>query len=148
MSFDEEWAGLVARARERTAQTRLNRAPGDGGSPGPPGAPAGGFSVSAESVDGSSHLLVEIAGLLYEGRMDGENATMCRVPRSHPEVASQVNTFARYSQELYNDMVALLAALSTRLKSAGNGYVRCDHDVQRKMDALLASGRFVPAGAR
>jgi hypothetical protein len=104
--------------------------------------------VSAESIDGSSHLLVEIAGLLYEGRMDGENATICRVPRSHPEVASQVTAFARYSQELYDDMVSLLAALSTRLRSAGHGYTSCDADVQRQMDRLLASGRFVAAGNR
>lgn len=36
--------------------------------------------MNADSIDGSSHVLLEIAGVLYEGRMDGENATTCRVP--------------------------------------------------------------------
>ncbi|MFP8883228.1 MULTISPECIES: hypothetical protein [Streptomyces] len=148
MSFDEEWAELVAAAAARrdTARTRLNGVPNEG--PGPSGAPGDGFSVSAQSIDGSSHLLVEIAGLLHAGRMDGENATMCRVPRAHPEVASKVTTFARYSQELYGDMVTLLAALSSRLKSAGDDYTAYDADVQQQMDTILASGRFVAAEDR
>lgn len=148
MSFNEEWAELVAAAKRRTPRMQLNQAPGSGDSPGPSGGPGGGFSASADSIDGSSHLLVEIAGLLYEGRVDGENATLCRVPRSHPEVASQVDTFVRHSQGLYNNTITLLAALSSRLKSASHGYTRFDGNVQQQMDSLLASGRFVPAERR
>lgn len=39
--------------------------------------------------------LVEIVGVLYEGRMDGGNATMCRSPRAHEEVSTNITTFAR-----------------------------------------------------
>lgn len=103
----------------------------------------GGFSVRTESMDGSSHLLNELAALLYAGRMDGENATQCRVPRSHPEVAEAVEDFARFAQDQYGDLVTLLSALSTKLQSTGNAYVKADADAQRAMDALLDKGRYV-----
>lgn len=103
----------------------------------------GGFSARAESIDGSSHLLNELAGLLYAGRMDGENATQCRVPRSHPQVAEAVEDFARYAQDQYGDLVALLSALSTRLRSTGNAYVQADASAGRAMDDLLDNGRYV-----
>lgn len=103
----------------------------------------GGFSARAESMDGSSHLLNELAGLLYAGRMDGENATQCRVPRSHPQVAEAVEDFARYAQDQYGDLVTLLSALSTKLRSTGNAYVQADAGAQRAMDDLLDKGRYV-----
>lgn len=107
-----------------------------------------GFSASADSIDGSSHLLVEIAGLLYEGRMDGENATACRVPRSHPEVARYVEKFARFTQDQYADVVLVLAALSTRLTSASHGYTNVDVDTERAFAAILSGMRIVPPGSR
>ncbi|MFG2759784.1 hypothetical protein [Streptomyces wuyuanensis] len=86
---------------------------------------------------------MEIAGLLYEGRMDGENATMCRAPRAHVDVASTVDTFARFAKDQYNDMVALLAALSTKLKSSSNAYTTVDQDIQGQMNSILDCGRYV-----
>ncbi|GHH06096.1 hypothetical protein GCM10018780_38540 [Streptomyces lanatus] len=103
----------------------------------------GGFSARVESVDGSSHLLNELAGLLYAGRMDGDNATQCRVPRSHPQVADTVEDFARFAQDQYGDLVGLLSALSTKLRSTGNAYVQADAGAQRAMDDLLDNGRYV-----
>lgn len=103
----------------------------------------GGFAARAESMDGSSHLLNELAGLLYAGRMDGENATQCRVPRSHPQVAEAVEDFARYAQDQYGDLVTLLSALSTKLQSTGNAYVKADAGAQRALDDLLDQGRYV-----
>jgi hypothetical protein len=103
----------------------------------------GGFAARAESMDGSSHLLNELAGLLYAGRMDGENATQCRVPRSHPQVAEAVEDFARYAQDQCGDLVTLLSALSTKLQSTGNAYVKADAGAQRALDDLLDQGRYV-----
>jgi hypothetical protein len=147
MSFEEEWAGLkeAALARQQAAaQMQLNQAPSDGAHPGPATPPGNGYSANAASLNGNSHLLMEIAGLLYEGRMDGENATQARTPRAHKDVAAQVDTFARFAKDQYNDMVALLASLSTKLKSAGNDYTTVDKGVQSQMDAILDCGRFVP----
>lgn len=103
----------------------------------------GGFSARVESIDGSSHLLNELAGLLYAGRMDGENATQCRVPRAHPQVAEAVEDFALFAGDQYGDLVTLLSALSTKLRSTGNAYVRADTDAQRAMDDILDKGRYV-----
>ncbi|MFF3621329.1 hypothetical protein [Streptomyces sp. NPDC002467] len=152
MSFEEEWAGFKADALTRqpdSVQMRLNRAPagetrGDGDVP----AGGAGFSINARSVNGSSHLLLEIAGLLYEGRMDGENATQCRVPRAHGDVAASVDTFARFAKDQYNDMVVLLASLSTKLKSAGNEHTAVDHGVQAQMNSMVDRGRYVAPESR
>jgi hypothetical protein len=146
VSFAEEWAELKAAAlarQQESARTRLNQLPTDGGRPGAPGGHGDGFSANASSIDGSSHLLLEIAGLLHEGRMDGENATMCRAPRAHVDVASNVDVFARFAKDQYTDLVALLAALSTKLKSAGNVYTTVDQDVQKQLNAILDRGRYI-----
>ncbi|MFE1231894.1 hypothetical protein [Streptomyces sp. NPDC058745] len=151
MTFDEEWGQLraAAAARAESASMQLNEAPGGGDHPGGgAGVNGAGFSANAASINGSSHLLMEIAGLLYEGRMDGENATQARAPRAHADVAASVDTFARFAKDQYTDMVALLAALSTRLKSSGNSYTKVDQDVQGAMNSLLDCGRYVPAKDR
>ncbi len=128
---------------------QLNQLPAEGGgSSGGPGARGDGFSVNADSVDGSSHLLIEIAGVLYEGRMDGENATMCRVPRSHSDVASNVETFARYAKDQYDDAVVLLAALAGHLKSANTTYTKYDQHVRGQLNAVLVQGSYVEAKDR
>ncbi|WP_329020241.1 hypothetical protein [Streptomyces sp. NBC_00690] len=120
---------------------RLNRVPAEGRSSG--GASGDGYLANAESIDGSSHLLMEIAGLLYEGRMDGENGTMCRAPRAHTDVASNVDTFARFAKDQYSDMVVLLASLSTKLKSSSEDYTAVDQGIQGQMNAMLDCGRYV-----
>ncbi|WP_344392121.1 hypothetical protein [Streptomyces vastus] len=63
--------------------------------------------------------------------MDAENATTCRVPRSHADVAAKVDTFARYAKHQYDDAVVLLAALAGHLKSANNTYAQYDQRVFR-----------------
>ncbi|MCX4633171.1 hypothetical protein [Streptomyces sp. NBC_01443] len=151
MSFAEEWAEqkAIAFARQQELpRMRLNQVAADGGQPVGSAVQGDGFSVDAVSVNGNSHLLMELAGLLYEGRMDGENATVCRVPRAHPAVASTVETFARFAQDQYDDMVLLLASLSTRLTSAGNAYTVVDQGVQAQMNAMLDCGRYVPPESR
>jgi hypothetical protein len=150
VSFDEEWDRLKAAAavKQDSVQMRLNQAPSSGDHPGGSGAHGEGFSANAASINGSSHVLMEIAGLLYEGRMDGENATMCRSPRAHADVASNVDIFARFAKDRYNDMVVLLAALSTKLKASGNDYTRTDQDIQGRMNAMLDCGRYVAPGDR
>lgn len=152
VSFAEEWAELkaaaLARRQHDSAQMQLNQAPAGGDHPSGPGARGDGFSANAASIDGSSHLLMEVAGLLYEGRMDGENATMCRAPRAHVDVASNVDTFARFAKDQYNDMVVLLAALSTKLKSSSNAYTTVDQDIQGRMNSMLDCGRYVASENR
>ncbi|MGH3929296.1 MAG: hypothetical protein ACRDTF_04895 [Pseudonocardiaceae bacterium] len=103
----------------------------------------GGFSADAASIDGSAHLLVEIAGLLHEGRLDGDIGTMARAPRSHPDVGAKVQEFAKFADDQYQDLVLLLTALSTKLKATGHDYVQVDHNTQQDLDQILGSGRYV-----
>ncbi|MGH4008784.1 MAG: hypothetical protein ACRDTH_11625 [Pseudonocardiaceae bacterium] len=103
----------------------------------------GGFSAEPASIDGSAHLLLEIAGLLHAGRLDGDIGTMARVPRSHPEVGAKVEEFARFADDQYQDLMLLLTALSTKLRTTGNAYVQVDGSVQGDLDEILASGQYV-----
>ncbi|MZD05302.1 hypothetical protein GTW43_09435 [Streptomyces sp. SID5785] len=95
-------------------------------------------------MDGNAHLLLEIAGVLYEGRMDGENATQARSPRAHADVAASVTSFARYAQDQYNDMVVLLAALAGNVRSAGQTYTTYDQGVRAKLEEVLRQGTYTP----
>ncbi|MFG3550308.1 hypothetical protein [Streptomyces sp. NPDC047725] len=150
MSWDEEWAQLKADAlsrQQQPAHMQLNQLPAEvDGSTSTAG--RDGYTVNADSIDGSSNILVEIAGVLYEGRMDGENATMCRVPRAHSDVAANVETFARYAQDQYTDAVVLLAALAGNLRSANNAYAQYDDAVRDRLNSVLLSGRYTEAGDR
>lgn len=108
----------------------------------------GGFCAEVGSIDGSANLLVEIAGALYAGRLDGDAATMARAPHSHPEAGSRVQQFARSADELYRDLVLLLAALSTKLKATGREYVEVDERVRADLDRILAVGPYIPPQGR
>lgn len=107
-----------------------------------------GYTASAASINGNSHLLVELAGLLYEGRPDGEMTVMARAPRSHHDVSEKLDAFARFSNDQYLDTVSLLAALSTKLKAAGNDYAEADHTTEAAFRKILETGRFVPSEDR
>jgi hypothetical protein len=107
-----------------------------------------GFSVYLPSIDGSAHLLIEMAGLLYAGRLDGDIATMARAPRSHAEVGTGVEEFVYFARDQYHDLVLLLTALSTRLAEVGQGYVKVDERQQSGFDAILSSGHCAPPVSR
>jgi hypothetical protein len=102
-----------------------------------------GFSAETPSIDGSAHLLLEVASLLHAGRLDADAGTMARSPRSHPEVGRKVEEFARFADDQYQDLVTLLTALSTRLRATGSAYVQVNGTVQADLDRILADGRYV-----
>lgn len=68
---------------------------------------------------------------------------MARVPRSHREVAARVDSFARFTDDQFLDTVSLLAALSTKLKTAGKGYAETEQKTQETFDTILSDGRFI-----
>ncbi len=102
-----------------------------------------GYSTETASLDGSSHLLLEVAGLLHAGRLDGDAGTMARPPRSHPEVGAKTEEFARFADDRYRSLVTLLTALSTKLRATGSAYVEVDDAVQSELDRVLGAGRYV-----
>ncbi|MFE5208972.1 hypothetical protein [Streptomyces sp. NPDC056600] len=129
MSFAQEWAQLKADALARQAEggMRLNQLPADSG--GGTGAPAGEDLVArTDSINGNANLLVEIAGLLYEGRPDAELTTLARAPRTHEDVAHRLETFAWFADGEFLDTMALFAALSTRLRTVGGDFASIEDD--------------------
>jgi hypothetical protein len=146
MSFEEEWSQLKAAAlARRSAATRLNQAADQSA----PGVGAGeGLEYGRASINGNANLLVEIAGLLHEGRPDGELSMMARVPRAHGDVAAQVNRFSTFANDQFLDGVALFAALSTKLSAAGNTLVAVDGERATSFLEVVLSGDFVPPEAR
>ncbi|GHA73321.1 hypothetical protein ACIQRS_02125 [Streptomyces termitum] len=148
MSFDEEWAQLKADAlARRSTAMRIDQLP-DGGGGG--GAPVAGSLVAAtDSINGNANLLIEIAGLLHEGRPDAELTTLAREPRAHGDAAAEVARFASFAGDQYLDAVALFTALSTRLRAAGGTFVEVDGDTARRfLDEVLLYGQYVAPEAR
>ncbi|MFF5020208.1 hypothetical protein [Streptomyces sp. NPDC001165] len=148
MAWDE-WEQLKAHAAERhSAQMQLNQYPADGGGGGAgqshPGGKGGRLHVNHDSLNRNSNFLIELAGLLYEGRPDGDLCTTARAPRSHPDVAAKVDRFARFADDQYQDVTSLLAALSTRLREANGTFVEYDGEVAGgMMNAVLELGQYV-----
>lgn len=143
----DEWEQLKAEAAERHAtQMQIDQVPpesGGGGKPGGKGA-GDGIDVSHGSLNGNSNLLIELAGLLYEGRPDGDLCTTARAPRAHPDVAAKVDAFARFADDQYQDTTALLTALSTRLRETKGTFVSYDGDVAGGLlNAVLELGQYV-----
>ncbi|MEV0373001.1 hypothetical protein AB0I10_24780 [Streptomyces sp. NPDC050636] len=100
-----------------------------------------GYGANTASIDGSANLLVEIAGLLQEGRLDKDLGTLARVPHSHHEVGTEVDHFARFAADQHQDLVLLLTALSTALKTTGNNYTAVDERTRDDFRAFLDSAR-------
>nr|WP_202521605.1 hypothetical protein [Streptomyces sp. SID5614] len=128
---------------------QLNQLPADaGGSPG--GVSADGtLDYNSASINGNVNLLIEIAGFLHEGRPDGDLCTLARDPRSHSDVAAQVERFGRFADDQYQDAVALFAALATRLRTAGSNLVTVDDDRARQfLDTILLDGSYIPPEAK
>ena len=149
MAWDE-WEQLKADAAERRSTgMQLNQYPADGGGGGGSGQSHSGdnsdrIHVNHDSLNGNSNFLVELAGLLYEGRPDGDLCTTARAPRSHPDVAAKVDRFARFADNQYQDVTSLLAALSTRLRETNGTYVHFDGEVVGgMMNAILELGQYV-----
>ncbi|GAA2794077.1 hypothetical protein GCM10010470_31220 [Saccharopolyspora taberi] len=99
-------------------------------------------------MDGSSHLLAELAGLLKEGRLDSDNATAAKAPRAHRDVGVKVEEFSRFAHDQYQDLIALLGALATKLKATGQQLVSVDQGVADDLDRLLGQGQYVPPERR
>ncbi|WP_407548003.1 hypothetical protein QOM21_03335 [Streptomyces sp. Pv4-95] len=101
-----------------------------------------GYGADAASIDGSANILVEIAGLLHEGRLDKDIGTLSRTPHAHREVAHEVDDFARFAADQQQDLVLLLTALSTALKTTGNNYTKVDEQTRDDFRAVLDSSRY------
>jgi hypothetical protein len=107
-----------------------------------------GFEVDLESLNNNANLLVELAGALGAGRPDYELSRRGCAPASPEDVSTEVRAFADFATDQYQDLVALLVALSTKLRDAGRAYGATDDSNADAVSQFLHQSRYVPPGAR
>jgi hypothetical protein len=108
----------------------------------------GGFSLRLPSLNHNANILVELAGYLEAGRPDGELATEAKAPRSHREIGDEVVRFTQFALDQYQDAVALLVSLATKLHRTGEEHLAVDVQNQEMMNRLLMDTTLIPPEQR
>lgn len=104
----------------------------------------GGSTVHPESIDRSSHILLEVAGLLEAGVPDMAVGTAASWPAAHNEVGTAVRDFLTAGEGQFRNGSAMIAALSTKLNDAARGYVSVDDNWARQLDTFIQESEYVP----
>lgn len=94
------------------------------------------------SLDGNANRLLELAGLFQAGRPEPALTDRTGSPNAPGEVGQAATAFARSAADQFQDAVALLSALSTRLAETAGHYRRTDDAAARQMEAFLQGGTF------
>jgi hypothetical protein len=103
-----------------------------------------GIDAVPASIDGSANTLLELAGLLQAGRSEPTLTGRTAAPNAHADVDRVSQDFASFALDQYEDVVALLGALSTRLSQVSGSYQQTDQATGATMDAFLRGGRYQP----
>jgi hypothetical protein len=100
------------------------------------------FAVAPASLNGSASKLLELAGLLQAGHPELEMTARVKDPAAPGELGAATRNFAEFAHDQYQDLVALLAALSTRLSAVEQHYTRAEGAAAQLMDDFLANSFF------
>jgi hypothetical protein len=107
-----------------------------------------GFYAKPESLNNNANVLVELAGALGAGRPDHELSRRATPPAAPEEIGAKVTTFADFAGDQYQDVVALLSALSTKLHATATTYDDVDQATAQRIDQFLDGSRYVPPSER
>jgi hypothetical protein len=107
-----------------------------------------GFYAKPESLNNNANLLVELAGALGAGRPDHELSRRACPPVAPEELGTKVRAFADFAGDQYQDVVALLSALSTKLHDTTTTYQNVDQAAAQRIDQFLQGSRYVPPSER
>ncbi|NUO56711.1 MAG: hypothetical protein HOV78_08605 [Hamadaea sp.] len=99
-------------------------------------------NVRPKSLDNSADALVELAGLLQAGRPELALSAKVAAPATHEHLARVTTEFATYAGNQFEDAVALIAALSTKLKTAVGAYHAVDARAQATLDSFLRNSTY------
>jgi len=99
-------------------------------------------NVRPKSLDHSANELVELAGLLQAGRPEPALTGMVAVPATHEHLARVTAEFAGFAGTQFEDAVALIAALSTKLRTAAGAYHAVDARAQATLDSFLGNSTY------
>ncbi|HWS39033.1 MAG TPA: hypothetical protein VN408_40610 [Actinoplanes sp.] len=106
------------------------------------------MKVQLDSLNGNADVLVELAGALGAGRPDADLTRKGCMEALPEDVTREIRAFADFSADQYQDVVALLAALSTRLRGAGTTVLDTDRENAARIDTYLAGSVYVAPGRR
>lgn len=96
----------------------------------------------------SAATLHDLAHDLQKGQFDLFLLDWAGDPASHPDVDKAMRTFGEFAHDQYQDVIALLAALSTRVKAAADGYEEADQAAAKDMTEFLTNSTYQPADNR
>jgi hypothetical protein len=107
-----------------------------------------GQEVDLQSINDSANLLVELAGALGVGRPDHELSHRAGAPASPQDVSDAVRRFADFGADQYQDLVALLAALSTKLQDSRHTYATAEDLNTTVLTRFLQESQYIPPDRR
>jgi hypothetical protein len=102
------------------------------------------IAVVPSSLNGSASTLLELAALFQAGHPELEMTAWVRDPAAPGDLATATRTFADFAHDQFQDVVAVLAALSTRLSAAEQHFTRVNAESARMMDDFLTNSRYQP----
>ncbi|GAA0743400.1 hypothetical protein Drose_15295 [Dactylosporangium roseum] len=105
--------------------------------------PPSRLQASLPSINGNANVLVELAGALGAGRPDFDLSRKGCMEALSEEVTRAIRSFADFSADQYQDIVALLAALSTKLRNAGESYAQADQAGAGEIARYLLGSTYV-----
>lgn len=111
---------------------------------GSPGQGAGGVAASPESIDGSAHVLLEVAGLLEARAADMVAGTAASPPVAHAEVGTEVDNLIKSGDVQYRNGTAMITALSANLDDAKHGLVVVDDNAAALLNTFIQDTEYVP----
>jgi hypothetical protein len=101
------------------------------------------LNANLPSIDGNANILVELAGALGAGRPDFDLSRKGCMGAMPDEANRAIRSFADFAADQYQDVVALLAALSTKLRNAGDGYAQADQASAGDIARYLLGSTYV-----
>jgi hypothetical protein len=109
---------------------------------------ANGLQANPASLTGAAATLHDLARQLEAGQFDLFLLDWAGAPASHPDMARAMRTFGEFAHDQYSDVVALLAALATRVKAAADNYQHTDEAAAADMTRFLTESTYRPADQR
>ena len=103
-----------------------------------------GFHVDTESLEEHGRVLVRLAGRMQAFRPQLSALEGTDAPHVHPDVARAALSFAQFAADQYQDAVALLAALSIKLRYSSELYRVFETEQTRQLGKFLEDSSLVP----
>lgn len=104
------------------------------------------FQANLVSINRNANILIELAGALGAGRPDSDLSRKGCMEALSADVTREIRTFADFAADQYQDVVALLSALSTKLRETGAAYEQADQasaDRIARIASYLDGSRYV-----